>query len=255
MASTHSRSPLLTTSAPPEREWSVPGASPHDARVPQKGSDPPSAGGANGRVPRAHVSVASSWRNHSHPSTTRLVKNYDPIVVADPNFDGILKNHSLAEHNSDVAGGEFVRHLEYISQWNGSESVKAARFYPSSTTDRRNATVKVELSLDERTSHGEARDVTLERDVEAAINRARRGRAETSAVTGRGGGYDQVTRTWLVRHAPTTRQARRHVLPQKTARGRCFEMNSAGRICRAPSPTEFVGGGTYLARAMIASLT
>ena len=42
-----------------------------------------------------------------------LTKSYDRIVVEDLNVRGLLKNHSLAQHVSDAAWGEFVRQLEY----------------------------------------------------------------------------------------------------------------------------------------------
>jgi hypothetical protein len=49
-------------------------------------------------------------------------------VVEDRNVAGMLKNHSLAEHLSDASWGEFVRQLEYKTQWYGSTLVKAPRF-------------------------------------------------------------------------------------------------------------------------------
>lgn len=44
-----------------------------------------------------------------------------------------------------------------------------------------------QLSLDQRTYHCEARGLSIDRDVNAAINLARQGLAGTHSVTGRGG--------------------------------------------------------------------
>jgi putative transposase len=142
---------------------------------------------ANARVQKVHAGVANSRRNLIHETTSHLAKDYDVIVVEDLNVKGMLKNHALAKHISDAAWGEFVRQLEYKSQWYGSTLVKAGRFYASSKTCSQCGTVKAKLSLDERTYHCEACGLSIDRDVNAAINLARQGLAGTHSVTGRGG--------------------------------------------------------------------
>jgi putative transposase len=142
---------------------------------------------ANGRVQKVHANVANSRKNLIHDTTTRLAKNYDLIVVEDLNVKGMVKNHSLAKHISDASWSEFVRQLEYKTQWYGSALVKAGRLYPSSKTCSHCQTVKATLSLDERMYHCGACGFTLDRDVNAAINLARLGLAGTHSVTGRGG--------------------------------------------------------------------
>jgi putative transposase len=120
-------------------------------------------------------------------------KNYDTIVIEDLNVKGIVKNHALAKHISDAAWGEFSRQLEYETKWYGSQLIIADRFYPSSKTLRiqgvcaQCGTVRAKLSLDERVFHCETCGLTIDRDVNAAINLAQMGLAETSSVTGRGG--------------------------------------------------------------------
>ena len=142
---------------------------------------------ANDRVQKVHAGVANSRRNLIHETTTHLAKNFDVIVVEDLNIAGLVKNHSLAKHIEDAAWGEFVRQLEYKTKWYGSTLVKAGRFYASSKTCSQCQTVKAKLSLDERVFHCEACGLTIDRDVNAAINLARQGLAGTSSVTGRGG--------------------------------------------------------------------
>jgi putative transposase len=142
---------------------------------------------ANGRVQKVHAGVASARKNLIHETTTRLAKNYDVIVVEDLNIAGMLRNHSLAKHISDAAWGEFTRQLEYKTKWYGSTLVKADRFYPSSKTCSQCGTVKAKLSLDERMYHCEACGLAIDRDLNAAINLARRGLPGTSSGTGRGG--------------------------------------------------------------------
>jgi len=142
---------------------------------------------SNARVQKVHASVTNSRKNLIHETTTMLAKNYDLIVVEDLNVKGMMKNHSLAKHIADASWGEFTRQLEYKTKWYGSAVVKAGRFYPSSKTCSHCQTVKAKLSQELRTYHCEACGLTLDRDVNAAINLARQGLAGTDSVTGRGG--------------------------------------------------------------------
>jgi putative transposase len=142
---------------------------------------------ANARVQKVHADVTNSRRNLIHETTSMLAKTYDLIVVEDLNIKGMVKNHSIAKHISDASWGEFTRQLEYKTKWYGSTLVVAGRFYPSSKTCSRCGAVKDKLSLDERTYHCEACGLTLDRDLNAAINLARQGLAGTNSVTGRGG--------------------------------------------------------------------
>ena len=128
---------------------------------------------ANARVQKVHASIAASRSNLIHATTTRLAKNFDRIVVEDLNISGMVKNHSLAKHISDAAWGEFVRQLEYKTQWYGSVLVKADRFYASSKTCSSCGHAKAKLALDERQYTCEVCDLTIDRDLNAAINLAR----------------------------------------------------------------------------------
>jgi len=142
---------------------------------------------ANGRVQKIHAGVTNARKNLIHETTTSLAKNYNVIVVEDLNVAGMVKNHSLAKHISDASWAEFTRQLEYKTKWYGSTLVKTDRFYPSSKTCSQCGTVKAKLSLDERMYHCEACGLATDRDLNAAINLARRGLPGTSSGTGRGG--------------------------------------------------------------------
>jgi putative transposase len=142
---------------------------------------------ANSRVQKVHADVANSRKNLIHETTSMLAKNYDVIVIEDLNVKGMVKNHSLAQHISDAAWGEFRRQLEYKTQWYGSTLVKAGRFYPSSKTCSHCGTVKAKLPLDQRTYHCETCGLVIDRDLNAATNLAKCGLPGTSSGTGRGG--------------------------------------------------------------------
>lgn len=145
---------------------------------------------ANARVQAIHAHVANARDNLLHNTTTRLVKNYDVIVVEDLFVAGMSRNHRLAKHIYDASFGEFVRQLEYKAAWYGAVVVKADRFYPSSKTCSVCGAVKAKLSLSERMYCCETCGVHIDRDVNAATNLARLGitrPAGTDSVAGRGG--------------------------------------------------------------------
>ena len=127
---------------------------------------------ANARTHKVHADIANARKNLIHETTTYLAKNYDRIVVEDLNVKGMLKNHSLAKHISDAAWAEFVRQLEYKASWYGATVIKADRFFPSSKTCSSCGAVKAKLPLEIRTYHCETCGLTLDRDLNAAINLA-----------------------------------------------------------------------------------
>jgi len=157
---------------------------------------------ANARVQKCHAKVVNQRRNLLHNTTTRLVKDFDVIVVEDLCVKGMTKNRSLAKHIHDASWAEFVRQLDYKADWYGATVITADRFYPSSKTCSGCGEVKAKLSLTERTYSCETCDVNIDRDVNAAINLARlgetgtageQGSAGTHSVAGRGGLHKTAT--------------------------------------------------------------
>ena len=155
---------------------------------------------ANKRVQKCHARVTNQRRDLLHNTTTRLVKDFDVIVVEDLNVKGVARNKHLAKHIHDASWSEFVRQLEYKADWYGAAIVKGDRFYPSSKTCSGCGEVKAKLPLTERTYCCDNCGASINRDVNAAINLARLGEtstprsaageqrpAGTRSVAGRGG--------------------------------------------------------------------
>jgi putative transposase len=138
---------------------------------------------ANARVQKIHRTITNARANHLHQITTRLAKDYDRIVVEDLNISGMVRNHTLAKHISDAAWGEFVHQLEYKTAWYGSALVKVDRFYPSSKTCSSCGHVRAKLALDERQYTCEVCDLTIDRDLNAAINLANKASQSSTAGT------------------------------------------------------------------------
>jgi putative transposase len=159
---------------------------------------------ANVRVQKCHARVANQRRNLLHNTTTRLVKDFDVIVVEDLNVAGMARNKHLARHIHDASWTEFVRQLTYKAEWYGATVIKADRFYPSSKTCSGCGEVKAKLSLTMRTYCCDHCGVSIDRDVNAAVNLARLGEpasvlgqetrsAGTRSVAGRGGRHKTPT--------------------------------------------------------------
>jgi putative transposase len=109
-----------------------------------------------------------------HKITTGLVRQYETIVIEDLNVKGMLKNHHLARAISRQAWGELRRQLDYKCKMHGRNLLVADRFYPSTKTCSECGSIKT-VPLSERTYKCPACGLTLDRDLNAAINLSKLG--------------------------------------------------------------------------------
>ncbi|SNR89665.1 putative transposase [Haloechinothrix alba] len=124
------------------------------------------------RVTRLHTKVANERRDGLHQLSTRLVREFDTIVIEDLNVAGMLRNRLLARYIADVGMGELRRQLDYKTSWHGRGLVVADRFYPSSKTCHDCGAAKAKLCLSERTFTCDHCGQTADRDHNAARNLA-----------------------------------------------------------------------------------
>ena len=124
------------------------------------------------QLARHHAKVAHLRLDHLHKLTTRLAKTHGRIVVEDLNVKGMLGRRNLARSLADAGFGEFRRQLAYKCEWYGSELVVADRWFPSSKTCSGCGAVRAELPLSERIYRCQSCGLTLNRDLNAAINLA-----------------------------------------------------------------------------------
>ena len=125
---------------------------------------------AKARVARIHAHVANQRKDALHKLTTQLVIKYSEISIEDLNVAGMVKNHALAKSVMDASFGEFRRQLEYKTARTGARLNIVDRWYPSSKMCSRCGRVKTKLSLSERTYSCEHCGLTIDRDLNAAIN-------------------------------------------------------------------------------------
>ncbi len=122
------------------------------------------------KVARLHARINDRRRDYQHKLSTRMVHENQVMCVESLAVKNMVKNHCLAKALSDVGWSEFVRQLEYKSQWYGRTLVKIDRFYPSSKTCSACQHVVDSLTLDRREWVCPLCGVIHDRDTNAAKN-------------------------------------------------------------------------------------
>jgi putative transposase len=147
---------------------------------------------AKDRVHKLHHRVTNLRRDGLHKLTTALAREHGTVVVEDLNVAGMLGNRRLARHIADASFAEIRRQLDYKTRWNGGRLVVADRWFPSSKTCSGCQTVKPKLSLATRVFTCEACGLSLDRDLNAALN-LKQHVARSGRETVNGRGADQKT--------------------------------------------------------------
>ena len=119
---------------------------------------------------RLHRRIRNQRLDFLHKLTTRLAKTKSVIVIEELSVARMVQNRRLARSIADAGWSEFRRMLAYKTTWYGSRLVVGPRFHPSSKTCSVCGFVKPSLSLAERVFRCEACGLTLNRDLNAALN-------------------------------------------------------------------------------------
>ena len=125
---------------------------------------------ARAKVARLHAHVANQRQDGLHKLTTWLTEKFSDISIEDLHVAGMVKNRHLAKSIMDAAFGEFRRQLEYKTARSGAALHVVDRWYRSSKTCSGCGEVKAKLSLNERTFNCDACCLSMDRDLNAAIN-------------------------------------------------------------------------------------
>ena len=115
------------------------------------------AGGCAPRNRSGQCTPASrtARRDHLHKLTTRLVRDFDTVVVEDLNIAGMTRSggaykRGLNRALHDAGLAEIRRQLTYKTEWTGTSLHVADRWYPSSKTCSSCQVVKIKLPLNVR---------------------------------------------------------------------------------------------------------
>ena len=135
------------------------------------------------KVARLYERIVNIRSNHLHQTTHKIVSENQTIILEDLNVKGMMKNRSLAKSIADVSLFEFVRQIQYKSDWYGRTVIFVDRWYPSSKTCCHCSFVNQGLTLNDREWDCPRCGGHLDRDFNAALNIKREG-LKTVGTTG-----------------------------------------------------------------------
>ena len=122
------------------------------------------------KVAKCYRDITNKRNDFLHKLSTHLVMNYDTICLEDLNVKGMEQNHSLARAIQSASWSEFVRQLEYKSEWYGKNILFIGRFEPSSKLCHKCGYVNKDLKLSDREWVCPVCGEHHDRDVNAAKN-------------------------------------------------------------------------------------
>ncbi len=122
------------------------------------------------KVARIHAKIADCRMDATHKASRTLINENQVVCVESLTVKGMIRNPKLAKHIADANWGEFVRQLEYKSDWSGRTLVKIDRFFPSSKRCSNCGFVHERLPLSIRHWRCPECNVLHDRDINAAIN-------------------------------------------------------------------------------------
>ncbi|QIZ70703.1 RNA-guided endonuclease InsQ/TnpB family protein [Oxynema aestuarii] len=129
------------------------------------------------QVQKLHRRIANLRKDTLHKLTLQSCKNHAVNVIENLNGSGMMANHKLAKSIADMGFYEFRRQMEYKSQIYGSQLIIVDRFYPSSKICSNCGSIKDSLLLSERLFGCDHCHLKIDRDLNAAKNLEKIGRA------------------------------------------------------------------------------
>ena len=132
------------------------------------------------KVAKVYEKITNIRKDFLHKLSHKLTheNQVSSLVVEDLNVRGMLKNRRLAKNISDCSWSEFVRQLEYKSEWYGVNLIKIDRFEPTSKLCSMCGSINSNLQLKDRNWICDNCGTNHDRDVNAATNIKRIGLKE-----------------------------------------------------------------------------
>lgn len=122
------------------------------------------------KIAKLHERVRHQ-REDFHWKTARSLVEYNSVITVESlSVKNMLKNHALAYSINDAAWGSFFSKLKSLSNQYGSTVIEADRWFASSKTCSECRVKKANLLLSERVFECEDCGLSLDRDLNAAVN-------------------------------------------------------------------------------------
>jgi len=121
-------------------------------------------------VAKLHEKVSNQRNDFLHKVSTKLVNQYDSIILEDLNVKSMMKNDKLSKAISDVSWTKFNTFLQYKCEWQGKNYIQIGRFVPSSKMCNHCGHINKELKLKDREWTCQECQRTNDRDFNASLN-------------------------------------------------------------------------------------
>ena len=122
------------------------------------------------KVQRIHYKIACIRNDTHHKVSNAIVKKASAIGIETLKITNLLKNRKLAKALSDSGLGNFLSILKTKAEALGISITEADTFFASSKTCSSCGHKKKDLQLKDRTYHCSQCGISIDRDINAAIN-------------------------------------------------------------------------------------
>ncbi len=122
------------------------------------------------KVARIHEHVANQRKDFLNKVSDVLMRTYGTIAVENLNVDGMVRNHYLAKSIEDAGWSSFIAMLKAKALQRGKNVIEIGRFEPSSKMCSRCGSIRNDLKLSDRTYRCNDCGLSINRDINAAIN-------------------------------------------------------------------------------------
>ena len=122
------------------------------------------------KVQKIHQNIRDARTDFNHKVSTAIAKHYGTVVIEDLNIQGMQRNHHLVKSITDQGWHQFKAMLTYKLGWREAELIEIGRFDPSSRMCSRCGNIRHDLKLWDRTYHCNVCGLSMDRDLNAAIN-------------------------------------------------------------------------------------
>ncbi len=147
---------------------------------------------ARNRVEKIQRKIQRQRDYFSHKVSMDLVKNQDLIVFEDLNINGMVKNHHLAKSIEDASWNKILQYTTYKAESAGTLVIQVNPMHTSQECSGC-GNIKNDLKLSDRIYHCNMCGLTIDRDVNAAINIERKGMEKIEEHIKVGSGTSELT--------------------------------------------------------------
>lgn len=125
---------------------------------------------AKGRLRKEYDRISNMRLDQHHKASDAITKQAGLVGIESLGLSGMCKNKRISKSLYDSGMGNLLDMIRYKSLWRGAKVVQADRFFPSSKKCSSCGNVKRAIDLGMRTYDCDKCHVSLDRDLNAAIN-------------------------------------------------------------------------------------